>query len=449
MNKLIRFFLLLSGVALFALVIGIFLQNETVWQPAAVATIISFAIGMGAIPALKTYRYTAWIIAAVVTAMIYPAMIYPAAFTKWGDFDLRNKWLILIIIQLVMFGMGIQMSLKDFSGIATTGKGVLIGLLCHFSIMPLMGFLLTKVFHFEPEIAAGIILIGSCSSGLASNVMVYIARANLVLSVVVTAMATLAAPFLTPLLMKLLAGTLIEVKFINMMMEIIKIVIVPIGAALLHDYLKTASPSAWKIVSVIAIVCAIGLLALPLGLWNSIATGVSSQPLLESIQVLAFFMAAFLVGVFYHFATRRITKLDDLMPYVSMFGIIYFTTVTTAAGRDNLMKVGFLLFIASVIHNGAGYFFGYWLSRAAGLDKNSSRTVAFEVGLQNGGMASGLAGSMGKLGTVGLPAAVFSPWMNISGSLLANYWRRRPVQDEQENLKQEEAKTKLVNVERV
>jgi bile acid:Na+ symporter, BASS family len=112
-----------------------------------------------------------------------------------------------------------------------------------------------------------------------------------------------------------------------------------------------------------------------------------------------------------------------------MFGIIYFTTVTTAAGRENLLKVGLLLFLASVIHNGAGYFFGYWLSRAAGLDKNSSRTVAFEVGLQNGGMASGLAGSMGKLGTVGLPAAVFSPWMNISGSLLANYWRRRPVND--------------------
>jgi len=444
MNKLIRFCLKLSAASLLALLIGIFLQNETVWKPAAVATIISFAIGMGAIPALKTYRYTAWIIAAVVTAMIYPA-----AFTKWGDFDLRNKWLILIIIQLVMFGMGIQMSLKDFSGIATTGKGVLIGLLCHFSIMPLMGFLLTKVFHFEPEIAAGIILIGSCSSGLASNVMVYIARANLVLSVVVTAMATLAAPFLTPLLMKLLAGTLIEVKFINMMMEIIKIVIVPIGAALLHDYLKTASSSGWRIVTVIAIVCAVGLAALPFGLWNTIEMSVSSQPLLESIEVLAFFMAAFLVGVMYHLATKRITKLDDLMPYVSMFGIIYFTTVTTAAGRDNLMKVGFLLFIASVIHNGAGYFFGYWLSRAAGLDKNSARTVAFEVGLQNGGMASGLAGSMGKLGTVGLPAAVFSPWMNISGSLLANYWRRKPVLDKKEIPRLEEVKTKLVNVERV
>jgi BASS family bile acid:Na+ symporter len=119
-----------------------------------------------------------------------------------------------------------------------------------------------------------------------------------------------------------------------------------------------------------------------------------------------------------------------MMPYFSMFGIIYFTLVTTAAGRDNLIEVGLLLFISSVIHNGAGYFFGYWLSRLFRLDKNSARTIAFEVGLQNGGMASGLAASMGKLGTVGLPAAVFSPWMNISGSILANYWRKRPVKEE-------------------
>jgi BASS family bile acid:Na+ symporter len=422
MNKLVRFCLLLSVIAAVALVVGIIMQQQTIWQPAAVTTAISFAIGMGAISALKSFRYTAWIICAVVTAMIYPS-----AFTHWGSFNLRDKWLMLIIIQLVMFGMGIQMSLKDFSGIATTGKGVAIGLLCHFSIMPLMGLLLTKVFHFEPEIAAGIILIGSCSSGLASNVMVYIARANLVLSVVVTAMATIAAPFLTPLLMKLLAGTLIEVIFINMMLEIIKMVIVPIGAALLHDYLKGTSRKGWQAVTIISIICAIWLIALPLGLWHWLENNITSQPLLQTLEIIGFFAAAFIVGVLYHLLTTRFKKLDDLMSYVSMFGIIYFTTVTTAAGRDNLMRVGLLLFFASVIHNAAGYFFGYWLSRVARLDKASARTIAFEVGLQNGGMASGLAGSMGKLGTLGLPAAVFSPWMNISGSLLANYWRRKPV----------------------
>jgi BASS family bile acid:Na+ symporter len=131
----------------------------------------------------------------------------------------------------------------------------------------------------------------------------------------------------------------------------------------------------------------------------------------------------------YHWLTLRLPRLDQFMPLASMAGIVYFTTVTTAAGRDNLLKIGALLFIASALHNAAGYFFGYWLSRGAGLDKNSARSIAFEVGLQNGGMASGIAGAMGKLGTVGLAAAIFSPWMNISGSILANYWKRRPVEE--------------------
>ena len=136
-----------------------------------------------------------------------------------------------------------------------------------------------------------------------------------------------------------------------------------------------------------------------------------------------------IVGAAYHQIYSANRRVDEYIPYLSMFGIVYFTTVTTAAGRDNLLHVGFLLFITSVIHNGAGYFFGYWLSRLFKLDKNSARTIAFEVGLQNGGMASGLAGTMGKLATVGLAAAVFSPWMNISGSILANYWRKRPQKD--------------------
>ena len=115
------------------------------------------------------------------------------------------------------------------------------------------------------------------------------------------------------------------------------------------------------------------------------------------------------------------------MPLLSMFGIVYFTTVTTAASRENILVIGILLLIASILHNTLGYFLGFWLSQLFGLDKNSSRTIALEVGMQNGGMASGLAGVMGKLATLGLAAAIFSPWMNISGSVLANFWRKRPV----------------------
>ena len=421
-----RYFLYGAIISAVVLVVAIMLQQPVLYKSFALMTAICFAVGLGSIPSLKGYQYTAWIISAVVAGMIFPE-----AFKNWGGVNLRDKTLILVIIQLVMFGMGTHMSLKDFSGLASTGKGVLVGLFCHFSIMPLMGLLLTKVFSFEPEIAAGIILIGSCSSGLASNVMVYLAKANLVLSVIVTAMATMVAPLLTPLLMKTLAGTLIEVKFVDMMIEIVKIVLVPIGAALLHDYLKRATPPQKRTVYVICAVAIAWLLNVILFLQN-----LADKALQQSITLSGFFAGAIIAGVVYNFLHRRFPKLDSIMPLISMFGIIYFTTVTTAAGRENLMKVGVLLFIASVIHNAAGYFFGYWLSRFFGMDINSSRTIAFEVGLQNGGMASGIAGSMGKLGTVGLAAAVFSPWMNISGSILANYWRRKPAKDVEKNKKE-------------
>jgi bile acid:Na+ symporter, BASS family len=421
--------LFLSVPAALGVVVGILLGSAAIWSPCAVVAAVGFALGLGAVPSFKGYQYTAWIIAAVVAAMIYPG-----AFTHWGDLNLRNKWLLLGVVQLVMFGMGTQMSLHDFSGVFKTPRGVVVGIVCHFSVMPLVGYGLTRVFSFPPEIAAGVILIGSCSSGLASNVMAYIARSNLVLSVTVTAITTLVAPFMTPVLMKLLAGTLVEVKFVNMMVEIVKIVIVPITAALLHDGLKRATPGQRRAVFAAASVGALVLLALPLGGWDWLAARCDAGTLL-GVELSAFAIGALVFGALYHVIAQRFASVDRFMPLASMAGIVYFTTVTTAAGRENLLKVGALLFLVSVIHNAAGYFFGYWLSRVAGLDKSSSRSVAFEVGLQNGGMASGLAGAMGKLGTVGLAPAVFSPWMNISGSILANYWRRRPVDDGSDSVK--------------
>ena len=415
-----KFCLGLSMLAVLFFTAGLVTRSTALWQPTAAIAIVGLAIGLGALPSLKGYQYTAWIIAAVVAALIYPA-----AFLKWGDLDLRNKWLVLGVIQLVMFGMGTQMSLHDFSGVMKTPRGVMVGLVCHFSIMPLVGFGLTRLFSFPPEIAAGVILIGSCSSGLASNVMAYIARSNLVLSVTVTAITTLAAPFLTPFLMKIFAGTLVEVKFLNMMMEIIKIVIVPIAAALLHDWLKHASAEQRRRTFLLAAAGAVWLVLLPVGLWAWLAAGLGSQAQM-SAELFSFGVGAVVFGVCYHLLASRFAAVDRLMPLASMAGIVYFTTVTTAAGRDNLLKVGLLLFLVAVIHNAAGYFFGYWLSRLAGLDRSSARSVAFEVGRQNGGMAAGLAGAMGKVGTVGLAPAIFSPWMNISGSILANYWSKRP-----------------------
>ena len=394
---------------------------NSIWQLVLAVLTVALAIGLRFVPGLRGYQFTAWIVAAVTAAMIYPA-----AFLKWGNLDLNNKWVILLVVQAVMFGMGTQMSLRDFAGVARSPRGVLVGTIGRFTVMPLAGWALIKLFHFPAEIAAGVILIGSCSSGLASNVMTYLAQANLALSVTITAVTTLLAPVLTPFWMKLLAGTLVKVSAFKMMVDIIEIVLVPIGAALLHDYLKHASTTGRKTVLLLAAIGAAWLVFLAAGGWSWLKANLADAPL-QLMGVAGFLLSALVAGVAYHRLTRRCPRLDHGLPLVSMAGIVYFTAVTTAAGRDHLLQIGALLFIVAALHNTAGYILGYWLSRAAGLDKNSSRAVAFEVGLQNGGMASGLAGAMGKLGTVGLAAAIFSPWMNVSGSVLANYWRKRPV----------------------
>jgi bile acid:Na+ symporter, BASS family len=396
---------------------------NSIWQPALVLFTVALAVALRFVPKLRRYQFTAWIVAAVTAAMVYPEQ-----FLHVGSLDLRNKWLILLVVQLVMFGMGTQMGLCDFAGILKSPRGVFVGVVCRFTVMPLVGFALIKIFHFEPEIAAGVILIGSCSSGLASNVMAYLAKSNLALSVTITAVTTVMAVVLTPLWMKLLAGTLIEVKLFDMMLEIVEIVLVPVGAALLHDYLKTASQCGRRIVFSLATIGAVWLLFLAGGGWNWIQSAVpASAATVASLG--GFLLGAILFGFIYHQLTLRFKRLDERIPMLSMFGIVYFTTVTTAAGRDNLLHVGVLLFLVAVLHNTAGYTLGYWVGRTAGLDRNSARSVAFEVGIQNGGMATGIAGAAGKLGTMGLAAAIFSPWMNVSGSMLANYWHKRPVKD--------------------
>jgi len=408
---------LLAIIGLVALAGG----QPVIGRLAAVLGTSAFAISLWFSRRFAGYQFTVWIIAVVMAAMLYPGQfLHPVGL------DMRNKWVMLIAIQLVMFGMGTQMRLHDFAGVVKAPRGVFVGIFCHFSVMPLVGWGLTKLFHFPPEIAAGVILIGSCSSGLASNVMAYMARSNLALSVTVTAVTTVIAPFMTPLWMKLLAGTLVHVSFFNMMMDIVKIMLVPIGAALLHDYLRHARPGARNFLLILALVAAGWLLALPLGLWAWLQTSFSENTL-TVIALGGFLLSAVVIGVVYHAVVKRRPALDRAMPALAIVGILYVTAMTTASGRDNLLKVGVLLFLASGLHNTAGYVAGYFLSRFAGLDKNSARSVAFEVGLQNGGMASGLASAMGKLGTVGLAAAIFIPWMNLSGSLLANYWAKRPV----------------------
>jgi len=312
-------------------------------------------IGFTGFPNLKGYAYSVMIFSAVTTALYYPAYL-----TEFNGFKLAS--LIIPLIQLIMFGMGTSMSVGDFIAVVKTPKAVIIGVFAQFLIMPAIGFTLANISGFEPEIAAGIILIGCSPSGLASNVMNYLAKANLALSITITSVTTLLAPFVTPLLMKLLAGAFIEIDIVKMMWDIMKMVIIPIGAGLIFNKLLRGK-SQW---------------------------------------------------------------LDAAMPYVSMFGIGLIIAIITAAGRDSLLDIGVILIALVTVHNLAGYTIGYWFGRLFKMSERDCRTIAIEVGMQNGGLASGIAKEMGKIGTVGLAPAVFGPLMNITGSILASYWHRRP-----------------------
>jgi len=327
--------------------------------PFMVGFFILLAIVFRGFPSLRSFSYTAVIFAAVTTALYYPGY-----FIEYRGFSFAL--LITPLIQLIMFGMGTSMSVNDFAGVVKTPRGVFIGVFSHFLIMPGMGFILAKMSGFHPEIAAGIILIGCSPNGMASNVISYLAKANLALSITITAVSTLLAPLMTPLLMKLLAGEFIEINMLHMMWDIVKMVILPIGAGLLFNKFLSGK-SAW---------------------------------------------------------------FDRMMPSLSMFGIAFIIVIITAAGRDSLLTIGPMLILLVFIHNVFGYTFGYWTGRLFKMNERDCRTMAIEVGMQNGGLASGIAKGMGKIATIGLAPAIFGPLMNITGSLLASFWHRRPPDSE-------------------
>ena len=347
-----RILVILTVVFFLAFMLATLMDSHTYAGLLLVTFFAFLAMAFRGNEVLKGYSFTIMIFAAVSAAMYFPNY-----FIQVGDFKLTN--LIIPLMQIIMFGMGTTLSLKDFARVMQMPKGVVVGVVCQYSIMPFVGWGLTKVFTFPPEVAAGIILIGSCPSGLASNVMSYLARANVALSVTLTALATLMAPLMTPFLMEQLAGQYVAIDFWVMVVDITKIVIVPVGVGLIFNY--------------------------------------------------------FLHGKF--------KVLDDIMPLLSMGGIGLIIVVITSAGRDSLLVVGPLLILCCLLHNSIGYSLGYWTSRLVRMPERDCRTVALEVGLQNAGLGSGLALAMGKLTTVGLAPAIFSPIMNSTGSTLALWWR--------------------------
>lgn len=321
---------------------------------AAVATLMS--------PRIRRFSYTAFITAAVSIALSFPQY-----FVSIRGFGLQH--LIVPLLQIITFGVGCTMGWRDFLGVWKMPKSVAIGVVCHYAIMPLVALLITELFRFPPEIAAGVILVGCCPSGLASNVIAYMAKANLALSITITAISTLLAPLFTPLLMKVLAGQFVHVSVGAMAVDILKIIIGPVIAG----------------------------------------------------------------AAFHKLFGRRAAFVLRVMPLISMLGVALIIVVISAQGREALLRVGAALIAAMFLHMTAGFLLGYAGGRLLGLAEADCRTISIEVGMQNGGLASGIAVSMGKIATVGLAAAVNGPVMNTTFSLLGTWWSHRPPGSESNN----------------
>jgi len=306
----------------------------------------------------RQFSYTAFIVFVVAVALTFPQY-----FLVVHGFELKR--LILPLLQVITFGVGCTMNLREFTGAWKSPRGILVGVTSHYCIMPLMALTIAKSFHFPPEIAAGVVLVGCCPSGLASNVIAFIAKADLALSITITTISTLLSPLLTPLIMKMLAGQLVHVDRLSMMGDILKIVIVPVALGLLVNRL----------------------------------------------------------------AHERAKPLLRAMPLVSMVGIAAILVVISAQGRDELLHVGFALVAAVFLQMTLGLTLGYCGARICGLSERECRTVSIEVGMQNSGLASGIAVQMGKVATLGLAAAINGPVMNTTFSLLGMWWSGRPVSE--------------------
>ena len=418
-----NYILILSAILFISALIAALRSNITLTGIFLIAGFIGLATGVRGYQKLKGFSYTLWIFTAVTASMFYPQY-----FISIGNFQLKS--LIVPLLQIIMFGMGSQMSFADFAGVIKMPKGVIVGVVSHYIIMPMVGFSIAKIFSFPPEIAAGIILIGTVPSGLASNVMSFLAKANLALAVTVGAISTMLSPFVTPTLMKWLGGQFIEVNFWSMMLDILNMIILPIVAGFIFNlFVKKGAGMKSKVIQLISYTLIIILTTL---VYLKVKNVGFAEFLIQFVKSMGWFFFFPMIGAT---IISRYTKGDNkfmekALSMVSMVGIAAIVTVITASGRDNLLTVGGLLIITSLLHNLTGYTLGYSLSWLVGMPERDRRTIAFEVGMQNGGLASGLAIQMGKAATVGLAPAIFGPLMNVTGSVLANWWRGKPIKED-------------------
>ena len=261
------------------------------------------------------------------------------------------------LLMLVMFGMGLTLRWEDFLPVFKRPVDILIGCAAQFTIMPLLAYLLGKIFGLDAGMFAGLILVGTCPGGTASNVITYLSRGDVALSVGMTSVNTLLAPFLTPLITYLLLRTTVNVDVMNMFISIIKVVIVPIALGFVINRL-----------------------------WG-----------------------------------KYTRKVQDCLPLISVAAITLIVAAVVSHNAARILETGAVVFAVVILHNLLGYACGWLLGVFLKLPVSKKKALSIEVGMQNSGLATSLAGTAFRgLATATVPGALFSVWHNISGAILAN-----------------------------
>ena len=274
---------------------------------------------------------------------------------------IRTSW-INWLLGIVMFGMGLTLKASDFAEVFKRPKDVILGAVCQFTLMPLLAFLLCKVFHLSPELTIGVILVGTCPGGTSSNVMTYLSHGDVPLSVSMTAVSTLLAPVMTPFLTLVYAGKTVDVNFWAMFVSVLKVVFLPIILGLVVN----------------------------------------------------------------HFFGKFTEKAAKALPLVSTTAIVMIVAAVVSVNSDRLKTVGGLIVVVVMLHNLLGYLTGYLVAKALRLDTTKCRAISIEVGMQNSGLATSLAAThFAQYPLATVPGAVFSVWHNISGALLAAFFNRQ------------------------
>lgn len=294
-------------------------------------------------------------------ALIVIAVAALALFAPQTCLWVKTSW-INWLLGIVMFGMGLTLKMDDFKVVFSRPKDIIIGFIAQFTLMPLIAFLLAKAFNLPTEIAVGVILVGTCPGGTSSNVMTYLSKGDVPLSVGMTAVSTLFAPLMTPLLTLLYAGQRVDVNAVAMFLSIVKVVLVPIALGLVCNY-------------------------------------------------------------FFEKVTREIVR---ILPLISTLAIIMIIASVVSANSARLKTVGIVVVIVVILHNLLGYAAGYGVGKLLRLNTTKCRALSIEVGMQNSGLATSLAAThFAQYPLATIPGAVFSVWHNISGAVYANFLATR------------------------